>query len=247
MQEDTMLGGYRVLDLTEGGFLLGGQIFGDLGADVIKIEPPGGSPSRNIGPYYKDIPEVEKSLFWFAYNRNKRGITLDIETSDGREIFKQLVETADVIIESHPPGYMDGLGLGYSELRRVKPDIILTSVTPYGQEGPKAHYKGSDLTTWAASMIHSMAGDPDRAPTWNSYPSAGRSRPAISSSVHNRCPLVLGVHAIQFPEDGTIHDCRIRSNCQHSPVQGRLCSLGHRRGSRGRLFRQHRKTGKMDG
>jgi len=173
MQEDTMLGGYRVLDLTEGGFLLGGQIFGDLGADVIKIEPPGGSPSRNIGPYYKDIPEVEKSLFWFAYNRNKRGITLDIETSDGREIFKQLVETADVIIESHPPGYMDGLGLGYSELRRVKPDIILTSVTPYGQEGPKAHYKGSDLTTWAASMIHSMAGDPDRAPTWNSYPSAG--------------------------------------------------------------------------
>ncbi len=173
MQEDTMLGGYRVLDLTEGGYLLGGQIFGDLGADVIKVEPPGGSPSRNIGSFYKDIREPEKSLFWYSYNRNKRGVTLDIEKDDGKKIFKKLVETADIVIESHPAGYLDGLGLGYSDLCDVKPDIILTSVTPFGQEGPKAHYKGSDLTTWAASMIHSIAGDSDRAPTWPSYPTAG--------------------------------------------------------------------------
>ncbi|GAG51502.1 unnamed protein product, partial [marine sediment metagenome] len=121
MQEDTMLGGYRVLDMTEGGCLIGGQMFGDLGADVIMIEPPGGSPSRNIGPFYKDIPDPEKSLFWFNYSCNKRGITLDIGKADGREVFKRLVKTADIVLESFSPGYMDGLGLGYSGLCEVKP------------------------------------------------------------------------------------------------------------------------------
>ncbi|MCP4757199.1 MAG: CoA transferase [Proteobacteria bacterium] len=173
MQEDTMLGGYRVLDLTEGGYLLGGQIFGDFGADVIKVEPPGGSPSRNIGPFYKDKREPEKSLFWFSHNHNKRGVTLDLEKADGRKLFKRLVETADVVIDSHPTGYLEGLGLGYADLCDVKPDIILTSVSAFGREGPKAKYKESDLTAWAASMIHSMTGDPDRAPTCPSYPVAG--------------------------------------------------------------------------
>ncbi len=173
MTEEKMLEGYRVLDLTEGGYLLGGQIFGDLGADVIKIEPPGGSPSRNRGPFYKDIPHPEKSLFWFAYNRNKRGITLDIESAGGQEIFRRLAKTADIVLSSQPPGYLDGLGLGYADLVKIRSDIILTSISPYGQEGPKSHYKMSDLTTWAAGMVHAITGDPDRAPIWLSYPAAG--------------------------------------------------------------------------
>ena len=153
MKEENMLDGYRVLDLTEGGYSLGGQIFGDLGADVIKIEPPKGSPSRKIGPFYKDIPDPEKSLSWFAYNRNKRGITLDIETMDGKDIFSRLVKTTDIVLSSKPPGYLDGLNLGYTDLTKIKSDIILTSISPYGQEGPKAHYNQSDLTTWAAGMM----------------------------------------------------------------------------------------------
>jgi len=173
VQEDTMLGGYRVLDLTEGGCAFGGQAFGDLGADVIKIEPPGGSPSRDLGPFYKDIPDRNKSLFWFAYNRNKRGITLDIENADGRDLFKRLVGTADLVLESYTPGYLNGLGLGYSQLCEVKSDIILTSITPYGLEGPKSGHKSSDLTTWAASVVHYICGDPDRPPTWLSWPCAG--------------------------------------------------------------------------
>ncbi|MFO7964586.1 MAG: CoA transferase [Desulfobacterales bacterium] len=171
--EERMLDGYRVLDLTEGGYLLGGQILGDLGADVLKIEPPGGSPSRNRGPFYKDIPHLEKSLFWFAYNRNKRGITLNLECTGGRRIFRQLVQTADIVLSSHDPGYLDGLGLGYPDFAEIKSDIILTSISPYGLEGPKAHYKMSDLTTWASGMVHAITGDPDRAPTWMSYPTAG--------------------------------------------------------------------------
>jgi len=127
-----MLSCYRVLDLTnEKGFLCG-KALGNLGANVIKIEPPGGDPSRNIGPFYHDIPDAEKSLYWFAFNANKKGITLNIETADGREIFKKLVKTADVVIESFAPGYMDKLGLGYEVLSQVNPGIVITSISGFG-------------------------------------------------------------------------------------------------------------------
>jgi len=158
-------------DLTEGGCLVGPKILGDLGADVIKIEKPGGSPSR-IGPYYKDVADPEKSLFWFAYNVNKRGITLDIDTADGQEIFKQLVRTADVVMESFEPGYMDCLGLGYADLSRINPRIIMTSITLFGQTGPKAHYKGRDMIGWAGGGYLYVCGEPDKSPVWVSFPQA---------------------------------------------------------------------------
>lgn len=162
---------YRVLDLTEGGCMIGAKILGDLGADVIKIEPPGGSPSR-IAPFYKDIAEPEKSLSWFAYNINKRGITLDLTKVDSKKKFKKLIETADVVMESFSPGYMKRLGLGYEDLCQIKPDIIMTSITPFGQNGPKSHHKGSELTAWASSGYLYICGNPDRAPTWISCPQA---------------------------------------------------------------------------
>jgi len=163
---------YRVLDLTEGGCVLGGKLLGDLGADVIKIEPPGGSNSR-VAPYYKNIADPEKSLFWFAYNSNKRGITLNLGEAEGRNLFKVLARTADIIIESFEPGYISDLGLGYSDICKVKPDIIYTSITPFGQNGPKAQYKGSDLITWASGGYMYVCGNPDRAPVWISFPQAG--------------------------------------------------------------------------
>ena len=110
--QESMLGPYRVLDLTEGGCMVGGKILADLGADVIKIEPPGGSKSRNIGPYYKDIPDPNKSLYWFAYNTNKRSITLTIEAADGRELFRRLVKGADIVMETFPPGLPARRGRG---------------------------------------------------------------------------------------------------------------------------------------
>ena len=131
-----MLSSYRVLDLTnEKGFLCG-KALGDFGADVIKVEKPGGEPDRNKAPFFHDEADPEKSLYWFAFNANKRSITLDIETADGREIFKKLVKTADVVVESFKPGYMDKIGLGYSVLSEVNPRIILTSISGFGQKGP---------------------------------------------------------------------------------------------------------------
>jgi len=178
---DSSLIKYHILDLTEGGCMIGARILGDLGADVIKIEPPGGSHSR-IAPFYKDIPDPEKSLFWFAYNFNKRGITLDIAKSDGQELFKRLATTADAVIESFEPGYLSSLGLGYIDLINVKPDIIMTSITPFGQNGPKSHYKGSDLTAWASGGFLYICGDPDRPPSWIGFPQASLHAGAEAAS-----------------------------------------------------------------
>lgn len=163
---------YRVLDLTHGGYCICGRLLGDLGADVIKVEPPGGDPTRNTGPFYKDIPDPEKSLFWFNYNANKRGVTLNIETPDGQQILKKLARKADFLIESFDPGYMGNLGLGYDDLSRINPRIIVTSITPFGQTGPKSSYKGSDLTGWASGGPLYTMGDPDRAPTGLTFPQA---------------------------------------------------------------------------
>ncbi len=169
---NTLLPKMRILDLTEGGCMLGGRLLADTGADVIKIEKSGGSDPciSRIWPYYQDSGKPEDSLFWFTYNANKRGITLDIEQEEGRELLKKLVKNADAIMESYEPGYMDKLGLGYQDLCKIKPDIIYTAITPFGQEGPKAHYEASALTVWASGGYLNACGDPDRAPVWISMP-----------------------------------------------------------------------------
>ncbi|MFC1966969.1 CaiB/BaiF CoA transferase family protein, partial [Chloroflexota bacterium] len=159
-----MLSPYRVLDLTDEKGLLCGKMLGDLGADVIKVERPSGDPARNIGPFYHDKPDPEKSLFWFAFNTSKRGITLDIETPDGHDIFKKLVKSTDFVIESFPPGYMDKLGLGYSALEKINPGIIMISITPFGQTGPYKDYKTSDIVAWAMGGQMYSWGDLDRPP-----------------------------------------------------------------------------------
>jgi len=167
-----MLSCYRVLDLTnERGFICG-RALSDLGADVIKIERPGGDPARSIGPYYRDTVHPEKSLYWFAFNGNKRSITLDIERADGQEILKKLVKTADVLIESFEPGYMDTQGLGYSVLSQINPMMVMTSISSFGQKGPYREYKASEIVLWALSGMMYMVGDPDRPPLLSSYPHA---------------------------------------------------------------------------
>lgn len=173
LQNEGMLSRYRALDLTDEQGFLCGKILADLGADVIKIEKPGGDAGRHIGPFYHNIPDPEKSLYWFSYNINKRGITLNLESTDGHKIFLQLVETADFVIESFPVGYLDKLGLGYSELSKINPRIIVTSITPFGQTGPYNHYKSSDLIAMAMGGLMYITGTPERPPVRISIPQSG--------------------------------------------------------------------------
>lgn len=169
---ELMLKGYRALDLTDEKGFLCGRVLGDLGADVIKVERPGGDPSRNIGPFYHDEPEPEKSLYWFAFNANKRGITLDITTEDGKVIFKRLARSSDFIIESFPPGYMTSLGLDYEGLSKINSRLISVSISPFGQTGPYKDYKASDIVLMGAGGFMFLTGDKDRSPVRISVPQA---------------------------------------------------------------------------
>lgn len=167
-----MLSPYRVLDLTNERGLLCGQILGDLGADVIKVEPPEGSSARRLGPFYKDRPDPNGSLFWWAFNRNKRGITLSVDSSEGVAIMLRLVERAHFFIESDRPGYLAEQGLGYEQLADVNPALVYVSITPFGQDGPKAGWADSDLVVWAAGGPLVLSGDEDRPPVRVSVPQA---------------------------------------------------------------------------
>jgi crotonobetainyl-CoA:carnitine CoA-transferase CaiB-like acyl-CoA transferase len=179
-KREGLLSDYRILDLTDHKGIYCAKILADLGADVIKLEKPGGDATRNIGPFYKDIAHPEKSIYWWAYNTSKRGITLNIETADGKDIFQRLVKTADVVVESFLPGYMDGLGLGYAALSELNPGIIMTSISSFGQTGPYKDWKADDLVGWAMAGQAYVTGDDDRPPCQVSFP---------------HCYLVAGCHA----------------------------------------------------
>ena len=181
-----LLRNYRVLDLTDEKGLLCSKILADLGADVIKIEKPGGDGCRRLGPFFKGDTHPEKSLLWFAYNLNKRGITLDISTRDGSLLFKRLVKNADFVIESFSPGYMPSLGLGYENLKEINPAIIMTSITPFGQDGPNKDWKTSDIVGMATGGFMALVGDSDRPPVRISVDQAyshGCSEAAVASLV----------------------------------------------------------------
>jgi crotonobetainyl-CoA:carnitine CoA-transferase CaiB-like acyl-CoA transferase len=159
-----MLSPYRVLDLCDERGLACGQVLADLGADVIQIEPPSGSPARRIGPFYKGEAHPERSLHWWAFARNKRSVALDLDTREGQRALRRLVEGADFLVESETPGTMAARGLGYDDLAALNPRLVYVSITPFGQDGPKARYAATDLVVQAAAGSMILSGHPDRAP-----------------------------------------------------------------------------------
>ncbi len=167
---DGLLTPYRALDLTDESGFLCGKILGDLGADVIKVERPGGDPSRRLGPFPSNRPDPEQSLYWQAHNHNKRGITLSLRHSRGRELFQSLVRRADFLIETFTPGWLERLGLGFAALRAINPGLIHVSITPFGQRGVYRHFKGSDIVAMATSGMMSLVGELGRPPLRVSLP-----------------------------------------------------------------------------
>jgi crotonobetainyl-CoA:carnitine CoA-transferase CaiB-like acyl-CoA transferase len=167
-----MLKHLRALDLTDDKGFLCGKILADLGVNVIKVESPGGDVSRYIGPYYGGKPDREKSLYWWAYNSNKKGITLNLESEKGRELFRKLVKKADFVIESFPPGYMDSLGIGYTELSKDDKKLIWASITPFGPQEPYRSFKDTDIVVMGMSGTLYQTGETDGPPAHISMPQA---------------------------------------------------------------------------
>jgi len=158
------LWGLRVLDLAERPGAFAAKLLADLGADVIRIEPPGGDPMRMVGPFWHDEPHPDRSLsFWF-YNTSKRSLTLDLTRPAGREIFARLAKRTDAVIETAPPGELERLGLGYEALHRINARLVLVSITPFGQTGPRRHWQTSALIAEAVSGMLYVNGFPDEPP-----------------------------------------------------------------------------------
>ena len=150
MGEERALTGLRVLDLANniaGSYC--GKLLADFGAEVIKVEPPKeGNPLRKKAPFWKDEQDKEKSGTFFYLNTNKKSLTLDITKQEGAEVFKKLVKDSDVVIEDFEPGKMKEWGLGYDELKKENPKLIMTSITWFGQDGPYKDFKANNFTSY---------------------------------------------------------------------------------------------------
>src|SRR5262245_12187456 len=144
------LAGLRVLELADEKGQFCGKLLADHGADVIKIEPPGGCGVRRVGPFLGDVPHPDRSLTFWYYNTSKRGITLDLEREEGARLFRRLAAGADVILETWAPGRLIELGLGYEALSKDNPGLIVCSLTPFGQTGPWRDYKSTERVHMAA-------------------------------------------------------------------------------------------------
>ena len=156
---------YHILDLTTEIGQYGGRAFAEMGAEVIKVEPPEGDSVRRIGPFVRDEAGPDRSLLWFVLNASKQGITCNLEHPEGRALFQRLVARTDLVLESYPPGYLADLGLDYEQLRQQHPRLVWVSVTGFGQDGPYQQYQWSDLIGLALGGLLYLWGEADRPPT----------------------------------------------------------------------------------
>ena len=203
-----MFDGIRILDLSEEPGWLAGKILGDLGADVVKVEPPGGDPGR-LPPFLGDVRDPERSLKWLALNTSKRGITLDTRKPDGADLLARLAERADVLLESHAPGVLETRGCGYEALRARNPRLVWCAVTPFGRTGPWAGHRAHDLVVVALGGNAAVTGDPDRPPV----------RCTLPTSYYHAAPdAALGIAMALYAREDTgrgrlvdvsLHECQL--------------------------------------
>ena len=169
-----LLEGVKVIDLSR--YYAGpycSKLLATLGADVIKIEPLiTGDPMRSLGPFASGTPNIESGA-WFLYlNTSKKSVTLDLKSEEGRNVIKQMVASADILVENFSPGVMDNLGLGYEVLHEINPCLVMTSISNYGQTGPYKDWKGTELNLYATGGLMNITGEPDDTPLKEGAPLA---------------------------------------------------------------------------
>ncbi len=158
------LSGLRVLEIAGPCTRYAGKLFADMGADVVLVEPPEGGATRREPPYIEDVPGTERSLCHAYYNTSKRGVTLDLDSTSGQGLFRELASGAALVIEGEKPGTMKQRGLDYDALSARRPQLVVTSVTPFGQSGPYASYECDDIVALALGGFMYLTGYPDSSP-----------------------------------------------------------------------------------
>ncbi len=196
-----LLRGLRMLDLSDEKGALCGKIFADMGAEVIKVEPPSGCSSRNIPPFLDDQPGLDRGLGFLAWNAGKKSITLNLECEDGRQLLRMLAERADFLVDSFPLDYLQSLGLGYDALAPLNPGLIHATVTAFGDRGPGKNYKAADINGWAAGGAMFLMGEEGRPPIQMSVPQSwlhAAAEAAVASMIayYARTADGLGQHIL---------------------------------------------------
>lgn len=157
------LGDLRIIEWCDEKGAWAGKMLADMGAEIIKIEPPAGDATRGYGPFMDDNPDAERSLWYWNYNTSKKGITLDVDTDRGRELFRELVKSADAVIESQAPGRAASLGIDYDDLKSENPNLIWVAMTPFGRNAPRKDELATDLTLLAGGGLAWMNGYDDHS------------------------------------------------------------------------------------
>jgi len=192
----SLLADIRILDLTR---MLAGpygtQLLADMGAEVIKIENPSGDPMRNMGPHFSQ----GESAYFLSANRGKKSLTLNLKSTEGRQAFFDLVAVSDVVFENFRPGVMERLGCSYQTLKELKSDIILCSISGYGQTGPRREQPAFDLVLQALGGGMSITGEPERVPVRMGLPVADLAggmfgAMAVAAALHHRTQTGEGAH-----------------------------------------------------
>jgi len=248
--ESAFLQGVRVLEIGDELGEYCGKVLAGLGADVVRVEPPGGEGTRRFGPFYRDQPDLNRSLYFWHYNFGKRGIVLDVDDERGREDFATLAANADVILDSRPRGYLASRDLGYEQLADRNPKLVYARISPFGDSGPWADFRGSDLVHLALGGVMMNCGyDPDPrdgydtppiAPQmWHSYHIAGEmTAMSIVAALNYRLAsgrgqqLSTSVHEAvskntetDMPDWVFLRQAHLRLTCRHSMVSASGPSL----------------------
>jgi crotonobetainyl-CoA:carnitine CoA-transferase CaiB-like acyl-CoA transferase len=228
------LEGLSILELGEGiGGAFCGKLLRDYGAQVIKVErPPDGDPTRRIGPFPGDEPHPEKSALFLYLNAGKKSLTLDLETADGADVVRRLVLETEGVVETFAPGYLSAIGLPFEDLRRRKPRLLMTSITPFGQTGPYSSYLSNNLVSFAMGGQMFMTGDPDREPLLGAGQQAD-----YQAGLHAFAATCLGLYACNYQEVGQWIDISAQE-CQATMLEFALpwhmylgVGMGNRRGN----------------
>jgi len=212
-----VLDGLRVLDLSDESGFLAGKVLGDLGADVVKVEPPGGDRRGRRAPFLRGEADPEKSLAWLALNTSKRGITLDLASGAGRDLALRLAARADVWLDTAAPGEREGQGLGFDALTAAHERLVACSITPFGRSGPRAHWRGGDLVVVAMGGNLQVTGDPDRPPVRCSMPT-GYYHAAPEAALG----ILMALHAREDTGRGQLVDVSL----QETQLQSLLSAPG---------------------
>jgi crotonobetainyl-CoA:carnitine CoA-transferase CaiB-like acyl-CoA transferase len=219
-----MLAPYRVLDLTDARAELASFVLAGLGADVIKVEPPGGSPSRRAAPVVAGEPETLASLRFHAYNRGKRSVVVDLDRPEGRDDLLALVASSDFVFENAGPGVMDARGLGFEALRAARPDLVYVALSPFGQDGPYSSHLATDLTLSAMGGAMALNGDPDRRPVRITVPQTwhhGAVEGAVGALVaHHRRVLTGEAQFVDVSVQAAVFWTGLNAMIAHA-IQGR--------------------------